>query len=695
MKTFLLFIVWIFSFGALKAQTEPCGTMALDSIRRALDLSLGTLEDFEEWLAPWIAKTRRQDSLRRMNKSAAVVYNIPCVFHIVYENSSQNISDAQVLSQLQVLNEDFKRLNADTVNTLSEFRPVASSVEVNFCLAQQDPNGNPTTGINRYNITGGPWTSTDFDAQVKPQTVWNSSEYLNIWVANLNGLLGYAQFPNNSGLAGMPTNGGGANTDGIVLQYTSVGRPPANPFTNNNNLGRTATHEVGHYLGLRHIWGDGGCSASDYCNDTPDSDQANYGCQLTRVSCGSLDMVQNYMDYSRDNCMNLFTRDQRTRMITVMQVATRRASLNNSPRCNPPVLTPGAAFDLHPARACVGLPVRFTDRSTRNPTGRLWTFVGANLEQSTAQNPSVVYYTPGVYPVTLVVSNAYGSDTLTRNAVVVEGATPLPYTETFEDGAPGWTVDNPDDGITWTIATIGGTTPGNRAAKMDFYNYNAVGQRDGLLSPPLDFRDVATCTLSFQHAYRRYNTSSTDSLIIYASSDCGATWTRLFARGESGQGTFATQTTSTNAFTPSQSSQWCGGGTGSGCFTVNLNAFAGQARVRLKFEAFNNYGNNLYLDNINIAGTPAARTVWPGDADDNGSVTLTDTYLAAAGFATVGNARSAVGTLWQAYPAPSLWTRDFIVQNQFVNARSVDANGDGTVNLFDVAITILHRGLTR
>jgi PKD repeat protein len=406
-------------------------------------------------------------------------------------------------------------------------------------------------------------------------------------------------------------------------------------------------------------------------------------------------MVQNYMDYSRDNCMNLFSADQRTRMITVMQVATRRASLNNSPRCAPPVLTPGAAFDIHPARACVGVPVRFTDRSSRNPTGWQWTFVGANIEQSSLQNPVALYHIPGTYPVTLTVSNAFGSETLTRNVVVVEGAMPLPFTETFETGAPGWTTDNPDGGITWTIATIGGTTPGNRAAKMDFFNYNSVGQRDGLISPVLDFRDVSTCTLSFQHAYRRYNTSSTDSLIIYGSSDCGATWTRLFARGENGQGTFATQTTSTNAFTPSQSSQWCGGGTGSGCFSVNLNAFVGRPRVCLKFESYNNYGNNLYLDNVNVSGTSAARTVWPGDADDNGAVNITDAYLTAAGYAVTGNARAVQGTNWQAYAAPALWNRDFFVQNQFVNARSVDANGDGIVNLFDVAVTVLHRGRTR
>ena len=138
------------------------------------------------------------------------------------------------------------------------------------------------------------------------------------------GLLGWATFP--SSYASQP------KMDGVVILNQSLPGGTAAPY----NLGDTATHEVGHYLGLRHIWGDGGCTASDYCNDTPESDQANYGCQLTRVSCGSLDMVQNYMDYSRDNCMNLFTRDQRTRMVTVMQVATRRASLNNSPRCNPP-----------------------------------------------------------------------------------------------------------------------------------------------------------------------------------------------------------------------------------------------------------------------------------------------------------------------------------------------------------------------
>lgn len=258
-----------------------------------------------------------------------LVVTIPVVFHILYNTAAENISEAQVMSQLDILNEDFRRLNADQDNVWSQ----AADTQIEFCLASQDPNGNPTDGILRVptNLTSfGTNDAMKFTSQ-GGSDAWPASDYMNFWVCDLgSSLLGYAQFP-----------GGPASTDGIVCNYTATGSTgtASVPF----DLGRTATHEVGHYLNLRHIWGDGGCGASDFVDDTPDSDGPNYGCALGSAACGTTDMVQNYMDYSDDACMNLFTQGQSDRMNALFAPGGARASLVSSPGCTPAV--PDFALD--------------------------------------------------------------------------------------------------------------------------------------------------------------------------------------------------------------------------------------------------------------------------------------------------------------------------------------------------------------
>ena len=270
----------------------------------------------------------RQVQVNPAQRSQLVV-TIPVVFHILYNTAAENISEAQVMSQMDILNEDFRRLNADQDNVWSQ----AADTQIEFCLASQDPNGNPTDGILRMptNLTSfGTNDAMKFTSQ-GGSDAWPASDYMNFWVCDLgSNLLGYAQFP-----------GGPASTDGIVCNYTATGSTgtASTPF----DLGRTATHEVGHYLNLRHIWGDGGCGASDFVDDTPDSDGPNYGCALGSAACGTTDMVQNYMDYSDDACMNLFTQGQSDRMNALFTPGGARASLVSSPGCTPAV--PDFALD--------------------------------------------------------------------------------------------------------------------------------------------------------------------------------------------------------------------------------------------------------------------------------------------------------------------------------------------------------------
>jgi subtilisin family serine protease/PKD repeat protein len=190
----------------------------------------------------------------------------------------------------------------------------------------------------------------------------------------------------------------------------------------------------------------------------------------------------------------------------------------------------------------------------------------------------------------------------------------LPFTESFSTNSltnGTWSLSNPDNDKTWEMLTVSGTTPGTTGAKMDFFNYAQSSQRDGLISPSLNFNGYTSINMTFEHAYRRFNQTTTDSLIVYVSTNCGTSWQRVLSAGEDASGSFATASTNTNSFNPAASTEWCMGTVGADCFAVDLSAFAGN-EVLVKFEGFNSgtVGNNLYLDNINITGVGA-----PLDAD--------------------------------------------------------------------------------
>lgn len=226
--------------------------------------------------------------------------NIPVYIYVVYSNSYQNLSDERINSQITVLNNDFNDLNYDDIP--DEFQGVAADVDINFTLATVDRQANSTSSWGY---------GTDL------QTTYPSVPgHLTIWVANIGGgILGYAQFP-----------GGNASTDGVVVTTWCFGT------TGNLNVpfdeGRTATHEVGHWLNLRHIWGDGKCNQDDFCADTPKSDKANVGCPTyPTVHCRSNDMTMNYMDYTDDGCMNMFSKDQKNRMRAIFTDGGFRASM--------------------------------------------------------------------------------------------------------------------------------------------------------------------------------------------------------------------------------------------------------------------------------------------------------------------------------------------------------------------------------
>lgn len=272
----------------------------------------------EQKTQAWLHK---RATMRTMSDTVPVI-RIPVVVHVVYNTSTQNISDAQIKSQIDVLNADYRRLNADTTNTPSVWKKLGGDSKIEFCLAIQDPDNNVTTGITRTNTTVTSFADPNMD-NVKFSAKggidnWDPTKYLNIWVCTLaNKTLGYATFPTDLGDS--------PELDGVVIDYRVFGTTGTvgTGTYKSYNLGRTATHEVGHWLNLRHIWGDGDdfdCG-DDLVADTPPANEANYGVPTFPDRVGypcttdtSGQMFMNYMDYSDDKAMNMFTIGQGERM---------------------------------------------------------------------------------------------------------------------------------------------------------------------------------------------------------------------------------------------------------------------------------------------------------------------------------------------------------------------------------------------
>jgi hypothetical protein len=321
-------LIFLFTNSASSQNTLPhCGT----------DERLKTLMANDPTIAMRMQQLN-EEAAGYMNSPAArenrnIIVTIPVVFHVVYSVGSQNISDAQLQSQLDVLNECYRKRNADTALVPNVFKSRIADIEIQFCLASTDPLGNSTSGITRHNYAAG----TDMDNVVKPATQWNPALYLNIWTTGLgNTLLGYATMP---GL-------GPLNQDGVVIDYRYVGRPPFNTFSNSYNLGKTAVHEVGHWLGLYHTFQDS-CSgttslncalAGDYICDTPPTRAPSYGSpSLNQNTCTEIpvdepDMWMNYMDYVNDANLLMFTKGQSDKMRAILN--TQRLTLQASLGCS-------------------------------------------------------------------------------------------------------------------------------------------------------------------------------------------------------------------------------------------------------------------------------------------------------------------------------------------------------------------------
>jgi hypothetical protein len=575
-----------------------------------------------------------------ISKTAVVTVTIPVVVHVVYQNATENISNAQAISQVQVLNDDFAKLNADAIKvTQPTFSTVASGAQIRFCLAQRDPLGNATTGVVHYSTTVSTFGTNDNvkNSATGGATAWDVTKYVNIWVCDMGtSLLGYGEFP----------TGSLSNTWGLVLnyRYTGSGGSAQAPF----NLGRTGTHEFGHCFNLFHIWGDdnGACSGSDQCADTPNQANASGGTfpqgSIQTDACATASpgyMWMNYMDYTDDNAMYMFTAGQVARMEAVVNTAPWNilassngcspvtaldasilniiSPVNGSSNCNNSV-TPKITLNNAGSTAITSATILYRmdalATQTLNWTGSLASATSTVLTLNTYSGLSNAAHT---FSATVINPNgtadgnsANNSLTSTFTVISAPAGAALPFVERF-DGVTfpptGWVETNTnvlDAAYSWTrLANTTGipVVPTTTAcAKMDNFagNIDIVGQKDALRTPALSLSSAnSSVRVVFDRSHRRYSNTDIDSLNIYISTDCGGTWTRLYTKG----GTqLATVTgTLTTAYTPTSNAQWARD-------SVSLSAYVGQPSVYLKFESRSGWGNNLYLDNINVSNLTTA-----------------------------------------------------------------------------------------
>ncbi|NVJ87093.1 MAG: T9SS type A sorting domain-containing protein [Algoriphagus sp.] len=611
------------SFGSYKTShqhNEKCGHGVIEQLLVKEMGFFGTRDFFEDWIDQKIEAQRNQPQI--LAKTLEEKRLIPVVVHVVHngtpEGEGANIPFSQIENQIRILNEDFNRLNPDADRTPTEFLPVAASANIEFVLAKQDPNGLPTNGVVR--IEGPNSSYLPDDATIIGQlTQWDPEEYLNIWVVPLaQPYIGYASFP-ISDLPGLNFSPAPAIIDGVTIDYRFFG-------TGGNaisaSLGRTATHEVGHYFGLRHIWGDGGCGVDDFVDDTPLQDNSNSICNSNpvRFSCDSNDMIQNFMDYTPDACMNLFTLGQVERFDVVLANSPRRTTLVNNRATQEPVL-----FDRDLAITRIFEPGEFTCDSNVNPSievknAGLQTISSArirlslngqsiqtkdfNLNLETAEASILSFDSfelvgsenEVVFEILLVNNSSDENpenNRLTSNPLV-QTAVSLPLSLDLSNIPNSWTIKNPDESISWetTQLSISGQT--EDLIYIRNYEYDASGELDYFISPVLDLSSYPNAQLVFEMAHAPYNQQGfQDDLIVAISSDCGNTFEIAEATYQKSGTSLATASATLEEFIPSTNSQFR-------TELVNLEPFADLGKIRIAFINLNAFGNNIYLKNIRI-----------------------------------------------------------------------------------------------
>lgn len=628
---FLIPLFWAsFSIGQV---TRIC-----DTYQKNKDLEdkhpeiLQTKQDLEVFSKAWIKNTQKGDE----------VYVIPVVFHIIHNYGSENISKQQIENGIEWMNNDFRKTSYDTASIVAAFKSIAADCKIEFRLAKIDPFGNCTDGITRTQseLT---YSATEEIKELIP--AWSRDKYLNIWVVYSieSGSAGYSYYP--SSVAG----GWGEYRDGIVIRYDYVGGIEESSISH----GRTLTHEAGHYLNLMHPWGSTNdpqlpenCEIDDEVEDTPLT-IGHTSCNLTASTCGSLDNVQNYMEYSY--CGKMFTIGQKDRVRACLNssVSSRNNLWQESNLIATGVINPGelaicvpeADFIANGFEGCEGLVVQFTDRSYNSDIDSTWqwnwSFPGAIPSESSEQNPEVVYYNAGWFDVSLSLSNSAGNNTniKERKIHVLSDSTGefSHYNESFENTSfPFHPLDNNKD---WTLISLGtdswerttlASVTGEASIRID-NRTNNVATQNILITPSINISSLTqNVRLFFKLAYAKQSTDSWDKLLVYSSSNCGETWhvelVRISTSLVSNGGEYIS-----SPFVPNEN-QWKE-------FTADMDNYLGTESIRLKFICESSNGNYLYIDDIQVSDFSSVKKIYnqgfyaeifPNPSDGNSKLLISE-----------------------------------------------------------------------
>ncbi|WP_439581448.1 M43 family zinc metalloprotease [Dyadobacter bucti] len=611
-KYFLACVVTVFLSLRLSAQ-DRCGTMDLLNKKFTEQPTLKIMFDQRETRLRQIIEERARTG-KSLRTHAQIT--IPVVFHVVLGNQSL-VTDRQIMAQLDTLNKDYAGLNGKNSRIPAAFQAVYGQSGIQFCLAQRTPQDAPSTGIVRYQTNR---SSFDFSSNLVKHAesggadAWDSDKYLNIWICDLSGsTLGYATFPDD----------GVKDEQGVAVDYASLPGGSAAGF----NYGKTLTHEVGHYFNLYHIWGDDGtsCSGSDGVADTPNQSGNTTSCRTGIVTdnCSPASpgiMYQNYMDYTPDACLFMFTALQVERMHAAFD--TYRSSLSLSNACTPVDLKNKDAslktISQPEQRICTNTIVpQFTlvnkgietltsvvihavidDGTVRDYN---WTGSLATYAETVVTLPSMTT-TEGNHVLSVYTSNPNGAadEDTTNDAVNLSFIYYEPFAAPVSEGFEslflplGWDIVNEDKGNTWE-KTSQASKSGASSVKISNYGNQSLGQHDDLRTPTVTIAGADSAFVSFQLAAAAYNNTSVqgnvwDTLQVMISTDCGETYTSVYKKWGASLVTRAPATRI--SFVPALN-EWRRE-------EINISNFIGQGEVLVAFRNTNGNENDIFLDDINI-----------------------------------------------------------------------------------------------
>ncbi len=624
----LCLLLMLFQASYLSAQTASPSFCGTSEMREKLLKIYPELLEKEAALERETMAYIKSQGLEKSNEKQQGQIIIPLVVHVINEGGPENISDAQVLDEVRIMNLDYNKLNSDTASvTDSTLSSIIANMGVEWRLANIDPNGNCTNGIDRVRSDQTWWG--DDNSKLND---WPNNKYVNVWLVEkiANGAAGYAYFPSSIGTGGFSVS---AAFDGVLLlsNYTgSIG-------TGSSFTSRALTHEIGHCFNLEHTWGNGNVGTTcgdDGVNDTPLT-KGWTACPSPANAkvCNPLieENYQNFMDYSYCNCM--FTNGQKARWLAAANSAT--ASRNNLWSNSNLVATgtadtfrnacaPIADFVVNNRYVCAGdSVVKFSSTSGNGAiTTYYWQFPTGTPSTAATANVTVKFTQLGWQTAKLTVSNGLGSNTKTDSFLVYVGADQptyvAPYYEGFEDpnifNKNTWASVNyeennvADNNVTWFKQVSSASHTGTGSAQLNNWNAVATHDIDEIVSPGFDLIPLTTpqMTLSFYYSiataaqFTQFLGIPPDSMVVYASANCSENWQPIYTNGSAS--TFINAGTVTSAFTPSSANQWKQ-------VTINLSPSLRQLNVRFKFRVFTTLGgvngvtgggNNFYIDDINI-----------------------------------------------------------------------------------------------